>query len=79
MQNNIGTNNHMVTNLGTSTSNTDAAANKYVDDKRCKFKDGTTSISTVDLRDMGLGGSLEFTRIPLYVRERQSVIYVRCK
>ena len=59
MQDNIGLNNHMVTNLGTPTSNTDATAKKYVDDKRCKFKDGTTSISTVDLRDMGLGGSLE--------------------
>ena len=63
MQDNIGMNNHMVTNLGTPTNNTDAATKKYVDDKRCKFKDGTKSISTVDLRDMGLGGSLELYNI----------------
>ena len=59
MNDNIGMNNHMVTNLGTSTNNTDAATKKYVVDKRCTFKDGTTSISMIDLRDMGLAGALE--------------------
>ena len=59
MQDNIGMNNHLVTNLGTPTNNTDAANKKYVDDKWCTFKDGTTSISMVDLRDMGLAGALE--------------------
>ena len=59
MQDNIGMGGNMVTGLGTPTNGTDAAMKKYVDDKRCKFKDGTTSISTVDLRDTGLGGSLE--------------------
>ena len=59
MQDNIGMNNHMVTNLGTPTNDTDAANKKYVDDKRCTFKDGTTSISMVDLRDTGLNGTVE--------------------
>ena len=46
--------------IGTDAANdTDAATKKYVDDKRCRFKDGTPSISTVDLRYTGLGGSLE--------------------
>ena len=63
MQDNIGMNNHMVTNLGTPTNNTDAATKKYVDDKRCDkrwtIKDGTTSISMVDLRDTDLNGMVE--------------------
>ena len=59
MNDNIGMNNHMVTNLGTPTNDTDAATKKYVDDKRCTFKDGMTSISMVDLRDTGLGGTVE--------------------
>ena len=59
MNGNIGMNNHMVTNLGTPTNNNDAATKKYVDDKRCTFKDGTTSISMVDLRDTGLNGAVE--------------------
>ena len=52
-------NNYKITGLGTPTNNTDATNKKFVDDKKCTFKDGTTSISTVDLRDMGLDGSLE--------------------
>ena len=52
-------NNHMVTNLGTPTNNAVAANKKYMDNKMCTFKDGTTSISMVDLRDMGLGGTVE--------------------
>ena len=59
MQDNIGMGGHTVTGLGTPKDGTNASTKKYVDDKRCKFKDGTTSISTVDLRDTGLGGSLE--------------------
>ena len=59
MQDNIGMGGHTVTGLVTPTNGTDAVTKKYVDDKRCKFKDGTTSISTVDLKDTGLGGSLE--------------------
>ena len=50
---------YTVTNLGTPTSDTDAANKKYVDDKKCKFKDGSTNTSFVDLRDTGLNGSLE--------------------
>ena len=38
MNDNIGMNNHMVTNLGTPTNNTDAANKKYVDDKRCTLR-----------------------------------------
>ena len=59
MQDNIGMGGHTVTNIGTPTSDTDAANKKYVDDKKCKFEDGSTSISVVDLRDTGLGGSLK--------------------
>ena len=59
MNDNIGMNNHMVTNLGTPTNNNDAATKKYLDDKRCTFKNGTTSISMVDLRDTGLNGAVE--------------------
>ena len=41
---------HTVTNLGTLTNNTDTATKKYVDDKECKFKDGSTTTDIVDLR-----------------------------
>ena len=41
---------HTVTNLGTPTNDTGAATKKYVDDKKCKFKDGTTTTKVVDLR-----------------------------
>ena len=41
MRDNIGMNNHMITNLGTPTNDTDAANKQYVDDKKCKFKDPT--------------------------------------
>ena len=46
----INMGNRKVTNLGTPTNNTDAATKKYVDDKKCKFKDETTTTSDVDLR-----------------------------
>ena len=59
MQDNIGMNGHVVTGLETPTNDTDAATKKYVDDKRCTFNDGTTSISMVDLRDTGLNGTVE--------------------
>ena len=44
---------------GTPTNNTDGATKKYVEDKKVTFKDGTTSISMVDLRDTGLSGTVE--------------------
>ena len=50
MNDNIGMGGHTVTNLGTPTNNTDAATKKYVDDKKRKFKDGTTTTEVVDLR-----------------------------
>ena len=50
MSDNIGMGGHTVTNLGTQTNNTDAATKKYVDDKKCKFKDGSTTTDIVDLR-----------------------------
>ena len=59
MQKNIGMGGHTVTNIGTPTNDTDAANKKYVDDKKCKFKDGSTNTDVVDLRDTGLNGSLE--------------------
>ena len=59
MQDNIGMGGHTVTNLGTPTNDTDAANKKCVDGKKCKFKDGATSVSMVDLRDTGLNGTVE--------------------
>ena len=44
-----------MTNLGTPTNNTDAATKKYVDDKKCKFKDGTITTSDVNLRTSASG------------------------
>ena len=51
----INMGNHKVTNLGTPTNNTDATTKKYVDDKKCKFKDGTITTSDVDLRTSASG------------------------
>ena len=51
----INMDSHKVTNLGTPTNNADAATKKYVDDKKCKFKDGTTTTSDVDLRTSASG------------------------
>ena len=50
MKADINMDNHKITNLGTPSTNTDDATKKYVDDKKCKFKDGTTTTSDVDLR-----------------------------
>ena len=49
----INMDSHTVTNLGMPTNNADAATKKYVDDKECKFKDGTTTTSDIDLRTTG--------------------------
>ena len=51
----IDMNDHKITNLEAPTTNTDAATKKYVDDKKCKFKDGTTTTSDVDLRTSASG------------------------
>ena len=51
----INLDNHKVTNLGTPTNNADATTKKYVDDKECKFKDGTTTTLDVDLRTSASG------------------------
>ena len=37
------------------TTNTDAATKKYVDDKKCKFRHGTTTTPSVDLRTSASG------------------------
>ena len=50
----------MVTNLGTPTNNTDAATKKYVDDKRCKFSNGTTNTSDVDISVYGFNNAVKF-------------------
>ena len=60
MQDNIGTGGHTVTNLGTPTNDTDAANKKYVDDKKCKFKDGSTNTDEVDIRVAGAQGGAGF-------------------
>ena len=52
--------NHKMTNLGTPTTNADAATKKYVDDKECKFKDGTTTTSDIDLRTTGFYDDVPF-------------------
>ena len=56
----INMDNHKVTNLGTPTNNADAATKKYVDDKRCKFKDGTTTTSDIGLRTTGFYDDVAF-------------------
>ena len=60
MNDNIGMNGHTVTNLGTPTNNTDAATKKYVDDKKCKFSDGTTNTSDVDIKVYGFNRAVKF-------------------
>ena len=60
MSDNIGMGGHTVTNLGTPTNNTDAATKKYVDDKKCKFSDGTTNTSDVDVSVYGFNTAVKF-------------------
>ena len=60
MNDNIGMGGHTVTNLGTPTNNTDAATKKYVDDKKCKFSDGSTNTSDVDIKVYGFGNAVKF-------------------
>ena len=52
MNDNIGMNGHTVT--------TDAATKKYVDDKKCKFSDGTTNTSDVDIKVYGFNHAVKF-------------------
>ena len=61
MSDNIGMGGHTVTNLGTPTNNTDAATKKYVDDKKCKFSDGTTNTSDVDISVYGFNNAVKFS------------------
>ena len=60
MSDNIGMGGHTVTNLGTPTNNTDAATKKYVNDKKCKFSDGTTNTSDVDIKVYGFNHTVKF-------------------
>ena len=60
MSDNIGMGGHTVTNLGTPTNNSDAATKKYVDDKKCKFSDGTTNTSDVDIKVYGFNHAVKF-------------------
>ena len=49
-----------VMGLGTPTNDTDVANKKYVEDKKCKFKDGTTTTSDIDLRSDGFHNDVTF-------------------
>ena len=61
MSDNIGMGGHTVTNLGTpTTNNTDAATKKYIDDKKCKFSNGTTNTSDVDISVYGFNNAVKF-------------------
>ena len=60
MNDNIGMGGHTVTNLGTPTNDTDAATKKYVDDKKCKFSDGSTNTSDVDIKVYGFNHAVKF-------------------
>ena len=60
MSDNIGMGGHTVTNLGTLTNNSDAATKKYVDDKKCKFHNGTTNTSDVDISAYGFNHAAKF-------------------
>ena len=60
MNDNIGMGGHTVTNLGTPTNDTDAATKKYVDDKKCKFYNGTTNTSDVDIKVYGFNHAVMF-------------------
>ena len=52
--------NHKVYNLSTPTNNNDAATKKYVDDKKCVFKDVSTTIADIDLRADGFYDDVTF-------------------
>ena len=60
MSDNIGMGGHTVTNLGTPTNNTDAATKKYVDDKKCKFSDGSINTGDVDISVYGFNNAVKF-------------------
>ena len=56
----INLNNHKVYNLPTPTNNNDAATKKYVDDKKCVFKDGSTTTANIDLKSDGFYDDVTF-------------------
>ena len=60
MSDNIGMGGHTVTNLGMPTNNTNAATKKYLDDKKCKFSNGTTNTSDVDISVYGFNHAVKF-------------------
>ena len=59
MQDNIGMNNHMVTNLERQRTIPTLLTRSMWTINGVRLRDGTTSISMVDLGDMGLAGALE--------------------
>ena len=61
MQDSIGMGGPTVINIGTQTNDTDAATKKYVDDKKCKFSDGTTNTSDVDISVYGFNNAVKFS------------------
>ena len=62
MQDSIGMGGPTVINIGTQTNDTDAATKKYVDDKKCKFSDGTTNTSDVDISVYGFNNAVKFCK-----------------
>ena len=56
----VNLNNHKVYGLSTPTNNNDAAAKKCVDDKKCVFKDGSTTTLDIDLRSDGFYDDVTF-------------------
>ena len=56
----INMENNKITNVKTPTNNTDAATKKYVDDKKCKFSDGSTNTSDVDIKVYGFNHAVKF-------------------
>ena len=56
----ISLDNYKVYNLPTPTNNNDAATKKYVGDKKCVFKNGSTTTADINLRSDGFYNDLTF-------------------